>query len=143
MKDKLHSYGKIYRNKNVKRTVFQNVDRFSHSGDTAFYESRFVGKIGNRKRNAIESQNQPIFAVYFNLFCLILFSIDSDSAWRESKLFSCPHCLRTYSMEKNMRRHMKLECGKQATQQCPFCPHKTKRKDQLKKHIQVKHLVFL
>ncbi|KAI5704042.1 hypothetical protein M8J76_001009 [Diaphorina citri] len=62
-------------------------------------------------------------------------------AWKESKLYSCPHCMRTYSMEKNMRRHMKLECGKQATQQCPHCPHKTKRKDQLKKHIQVKHFL--
>ncbi|XP_021915061.1 longitudinals lacking protein, isoforms A/B/D/L isoform X2 [Zootermopsis nevadensis] len=57
--------------------------------------------------------------------------------------FSCPlGCGKVYSQNKNLQYHMKYECGKEPRFQCPYCPHRTKRKNNLMLHISSQHSDF-
>jgi len=40
-----------------------------------------------------------------------------------------------YLHKYTLRTHLKYECGKAAVLQCPECPHRSKLKGNLKKHI--------
>ncbi|KAL1129432.1 hypothetical protein AAG570_013958 [Ranatra chinensis] len=51
----------------------------------------------------------------------------SGPPWPE-KRFICPQCGRRYRWKQTLSRHLRLECGKEPTFQCPHCPHKAKRK---------------
>jgi hypothetical protein len=54
--------------------------------------------------------------------------------------FACPlGCGKLYSQNKNLQYHMKYECGKEPRFQCPYCPHRTKRKNNLMLHISSQH----
>lgn len=55
--------------------------------------------------------------------------------------FPCPKCGKRYSQQKNLKRHLSLECGVVPKFQCPFCPIKCKRNNQLTGHIMAKHSV--
>ncbi|KAK7573646.1 hypothetical protein V9T40_010837 [Parthenolecanium corni] len=46
--------------------------------------------------------------------------------------YSCPRCHNSYRWKKNLTRHLKLECGKEPTLQCPLCPLRTKHKSSLR-----------
>jgi hypothetical protein len=48
-------------------------------------------------------------------------------------------CGKVYSQNKNLQYHMKYECGKEPRFQCPYCPHRTKRKNNLMLHISSQH----
>lgn len=50
----------------------------------------------------------------------------------------CKNCGKTYLWKGNLSRHM-LECGNQAMWLCRLCPHRTKRKDNLLRHMILKH----
>jgi len=39
--------------------------------------------------------------------------------------FECPKCSKTYSYFRTLKRHLKLECGKEPQLQCPYCPKRT------------------
>lgn len=54
-------------------------------------------------------------------------------------LFECPNCGKYYRWLRNMRSHLKIECGKDPKECCPYCPHRTKYKSSLHKHIQRMH----
>lgn len=49
--------------------------------------------------------------------------------------FECPKCSKTYSYFRTLKRHLKLECGKEPQLQCPYCPKRTIHNANLKKHI--------
>ncbi|XP_063228451.1 longitudinals lacking protein-like isoform X11 [Bacillus rossius redtenbacheri] len=51
----------------------------------------------------------------------------------------CPDCGRCYRWRRGLVSHMKLECGKEPRFQCPFCPHRSKQKGNLKAHVSVVH----
>lgn len=52
----------------------------------------------------------------------------------------CPDCGRTYRWKHGLQRHMALECGnKEPRFQCPYCPFKCTRKDNLTSHIFRRH----
>ena len=53
--------------------------------------------------------------------------------------FSCPRCLAGYSHKRNLQRHLLLECGQPPRYQCPYCPHRSKRRNQLIFHIRRVH----
>lgn len=54
--------------------------------------------------------------------------------------FPCPlGCGKVYSQNKNLQYHMRYECGKEPRFQCPYCPHRTKRKNNLMLHISSQH----
>lgn len=55
------------------------------------------------------------------------------------QLFNCEQCGRSYACEYTLRRHIRLECGKEATLQCPLCPRRTKHKHSLLRHINKFH----
>ncbi|XP_015178591.1 PREDICTED: zinc finger protein 585B-like [Polistes dominula] len=52
--------------------------------------------------------------------------------------FTCGTCDRRYHQEKNLRRHLTNECGKQPKHQCTFCPYKATYKSYLHVHM-MKH----
>lgn len=54
-------------------------------------------------------------------------------------MFECYQCLKIYKHSKSLSKHLKYECGKEATLRCPFCTYKCKRPDHLKKHTEKHH----
>lgn len=55
------------------------------------------------------------------------------------QLLNCEQCGRSYACEYTLKRHIRLECGKEATLQCPLCPRRTKHKHSLLRHINKFH----
>jgi len=51
---------------------------------------------------------------------------------------TCPHCGRVYRWKKGLDRHLQ-ECGQEPKFRCPFCEHRSKRKENLTKHMIKKH----
>ncbi|XP_069702184.1 longitudinals lacking protein, isoforms H/M/V-like isoform X37 [Periplaneta americana] len=64
--------------------------------------------------------------------------LDSSSA----SSFVCATCGKWYGSRHTLRRHMRLECGKDPQFQCPLCPKKTKQKYNLILHIARSHKNF-
>ncbi|KAJ9596783.1 hypothetical protein L9F63_012164 [Diploptera punctata] len=56
-----------------------------------------------------------------------------------SQSLSCEQCGRVYACEYTLKRHLRLECGKEATLQCPVCSRRTKHKHSLLRHINKFH----
>ena len=75
---------------------------------------------------------------FFTKFSLLLLIPDSllDGYSAEEK--TCPHCQRVYRWKKGLDRHLQ-ECGQEPKFGCPFCDHRSKRKENLSKHIIKKH----
>ena len=59
----------------------------------------------------------------------------SNSSDKKPGLFKCPNCGKGYRWLRNMKNHIKIECGKEPKEFCPYCPHRTKYKSSLQKHI--------
>ncbi|KAG8308235.1 hypothetical protein J6590_002320 [Homalodisca vitripennis] len=51
----------------------------------------------------------------------------------------CDACGRVYRWSTGLSRHKRLECGKEARCQCPFCDYRAKQKVNLFAHIRRKH----
>lgn len=71
------------------------------------------------------------FNVIFNGYLTIMFS--------EPTTYRCYRCGRLYTWLKSLRKHIRTECGLPPSQQCPYCPHKSKRKWNMMIHIKNKH----
>ena len=65
---------------------------------------------------------------------------DFSNKWVSDDGFGCSACGKLYRWKNNLYRHLKLECGKEPQFHCPYCPHRAKRKGNLEKHIELKHL---
>lgn len=59
----------------------------------------------------------------------------SNSLDKKPGCFRCPSCNKGYRWLRNMKNHLRNECGKDPTEFCPYCPHRTKYKSSLQKHI--------
>jgi hypothetical protein len=64
---------------------------------------------------------------------------DRDISTLPTHLLNCEQCGRSYACEYTLKRHIRLECGKEATLQCPLCPRRTKHKHSLLRHINKFH----
>lgn len=53
--------------------------------------------------------------------------------------FDCPRCGKDYSQRKNMRRHLRLECGQEPQYPCPICKLRFKRHNQMSGHMVARH----
>lgn len=56
---------------------------------------------------------------------------------------SCKRCGRTYRHRNHLLRHVKHECGKEASFCCHMCPTKFKRNDLLRDHLKKFHKVIV
>ncbi|PNF37581.1 hypothetical protein B7P43_G11954 [Cryptotermes secundus] len=63
----------------------------------------------------------------------------SVSDWKQPGAYRCPSCGKLYRWKKNLISHRRLECGKEPQLQCPYCPHRTKHKSSLVKHVDRLH----
>lgn len=72
--------------------------------------------------------------LHFYLSFLGFYNFGQNQIWH-----FCPGCNKRYSYRQNMLRHIKYECGKLASFQCPNCSYACKRKEYLKVHIALKH----
>ncbi|XP_022186328.2 longitudinals lacking protein-like [Nilaparvata lugens] len=55
------------------------------------------------------------------------------------KKHACRNCGKVYALASSLYTHEKYQCGKEPQFKCPYCPHKTKLKGNLKAHIGFKH----
>lgn len=51
----------------------------------------------------------------------------------------CSQCGKRYKWQGNLKTHQKVECGKEPSLLCSFCPYRTPHKSNLKRHMGVKH----
>lgn len=59
------------------------------------------------------------------------------------KKYKCPQCHRLYSEKSTLTRHVNWECGKSPRFKCMWCPHQTKFKFSLMKHMKRHHLPLI
>jgi DNA-directed RNA polymerase subunit RPC12/RpoP len=59
-----------------------------------------------------------------------------------STRFYCNRCVKSYSAPENLRRHQRVECGKEKKIRCGLCSQRFFYKQQLKKHIEKRHSGF-
>lgn len=53
--------------------------------------------------------------------------------------YLCPDCGRSYRWRDNLRRHQRMECGKEASFWCSLCPFRSKHKHSLLRHLHNRH----
>lgn len=58
----------------------------------------------------------------------------------KTMLYSCPNCPKTYKGKYTLKRHLKLECGKEPTNRCDICGQMFIHKHRLFSHIRALHL---
>ncbi|XP_046995614.1 zinc finger protein 319-like [Schistocerca americana] len=58
-----------------------------------------------------------------------------DSNWNQQ--YSCPNCFKVYRWMISLRRHMRLECGKEGNLCCSICSRRFKHKHHLVNHLGV------
>lgn len=51
----------------------------------------------------------------------------------------CPKCGKCYTYKRNLKRHLRHECGVQPTEYCAHCPYVSKYKHSLTTHIRTQH----
>ncbi|KAF6202975.1 hypothetical protein GE061_003386 [Apolygus lucorum] len=52
---------------------------------------------------------------------------------------ACYKCQRIYRRKQALSRHLKYECGIEAQFHCPHCPHRSKLKENWRRHIALRH----
>ncbi|KAF6202979.1 hypothetical protein GE061_003390 [Apolygus lucorum] len=54
--------------------------------------------------------------------------------------FGCNICSKIYLSKGALMRHLRYECGKQPTHQCPHCSYRAKYRQHMQQHIITRHL---
>jgi len=63
-----------------------------------------------------------------------------NTSTTDKGLFKCSTCGKNYLHQRSLWRHLTHECGKEPKFQCPYCPHRSKRKSNITKHVKRIHL---
>lgn len=58
------------------------------------------------------------------------------------RVFSCPHCQRSYDWNYNLNRHLKYECNKENAFECAKCGRKFPHKQNCVYHLKRKHKII-
>ncbi|XP_039284616.1 longitudinals lacking protein, isoforms A/B/D/L isoform X2 [Nilaparvata lugens] len=64
-----------------------------------------------------------------------------DTPFSEPESHVSPQCDKKYRYKQGMDFHLKNECGKEPSFQCPHCPHRAKRMANIKRHIASIHKI--
>ena len=64
-----------------------------------------------------------------------------EPAGGSKRVYSCPHCQRSYDWNYNLNRHLKYECGKENAFQCSKCGRKFPHKQNCVYHLKRKHKI--
>jgi hypothetical protein len=59
----------------------------------------------------------------------------------DSIIHRCEACGRGYRHRENLKRHIRVECGKEAQFYCMFCAYRSKHKHDLMRHLKSRHPV--
>lgn len=76
---------------------------------------------------------------------MLLFSGPVVSVTRgriRSRSFICDECKRAYVNSRDLKRHMRYECGKIPRFQCPYCPQIAKYRSTIYNHIRKRHPLY-
>lgn len=65
----------------------------------------------------------------------------ASNANSSKRVYSCPHCQRSYDWNYNLNRHLKYECGKENAFQCSKCGRKFPHKQNCVYHLKRKHKI--
>nr|CAH7762016.1 unnamed protein product [Callosobruchus chinensis] len=55
----------------------------------------------------------------------------------------CFDCGKSYTMKGNLRRHQKVECGKEKSLKCIVCPSRFYYKQEIIKHMRMRHGIHM
>ncbi|KAL2714716.1 zinc finger protein 254-like isoform X1 [Vespula squamosa] len=88
-----------------------------------------------------EEKMSGLYKVPYMMYCPTIRTSQRLSSCLDRKpgCFKCPRCGKGYRWLRNMKNHLRIECGKDPKECCPYCPHRTKYKSSLQKHIQRIH----
>ncbi|KAK0096627.1 hypothetical protein PV326_004921 [Microctonus aethiopoides] len=53
--------------------------------------------------------------------------------------FPCPKCSSVFGQKRSLTTHLRYECGQLPRFKCPYCPHVSKKKSNVQKHIRRMH----
>ncbi|XP_071565981.1 uncharacterized protein [Temnothorax nylanderi] len=55
--------------------------------------------------------------------------------------FSCPNpnCQSTFGFKSNLRKHLRYHCGQKPRFKCPYCDYISKKRTNVRRHVQGKH----
>ena len=57
--------------------------------------------------------------------------------------FPCDRCGKVYRWYRNLTTHLRLECGKEPSIICPYCPRRTKHRNSMRSHIRRIHKILV
>ena len=61
--------------------------------------------------------------------------VENEPSSQESNLYKCEKCNKVYQLQTSLRRHMRVECGKEPKHACPNCGRKFKHRFNLLEHL--------
>ncbi|RZF39440.1 hypothetical protein LSTR_LSTR000961 [Laodelphax striatellus] len=62
-----------------------------------------------------------------------------EECYKPSETFKCQKCGKMYRYKGNLQAHLKFECGKKPSLQCPHCSYRAKQRSNFKGHIALRH----
>ncbi|OXU32145.1 hypothetical protein TSAR_012274 [Trichomalopsis sarcophagae] len=112
------------------RMALEAVDKGANYADTAAIYGFTAERLMHIKK--LEKEN-PDYIFYPPIVRSLGYQFASVSS--RDKEYRCPMCTRAYKVQRSLRRHMQIECGKAPKHKCPYCDHCTKYRASILKHI--------
>jgi hypothetical protein len=111
------------------------------SSISGFRRSSNICMLRNEDTNSIMSHTwtADTFLSYYS----VANSTYSNTSGQKTRDFPCHGCGRSYRWLKHLTAHQRRECGQEPRLQCPVCTMRTKRKENLKRHVLQVHPEYM